>query len=102
MKIEEYEKVLNSIQEKIGDENSGLIADDLGTLLTDYQELNENLNNKNTQIEELNKTKEMLVSTNGKLLQQVGMGIIKPEPEEDTKPKEPFNFKNCFDEKRKF
>ena len=40
MKKEELENLINSMQEKIGEDASGLIADDLGTLITDNTKMN--------------------------------------------------------------
>lgn len=71
MTREEHEKIIQSIQQKIGDETSGIIADDLGLLITDNATMNETISNKENEINQLQKSKDMLAVTNNKLLQQV-------------------------------
>lgn len=66
MTREEHEKIIGSIQEKLGSENSGLIADDLGLLITDNVSMNETIVSKNNEITQLKSDKEMLVKTNRK------------------------------------
>lgn len=104
MKNEDFEKTMNSIQEKIGQDASSLILDDIGILLTDNQNMNKELENKDTEITKLKQDKETLQRVNSNLLQQIPMGT-----EEDLEPnkkqeelKKPFDFRTVFDEKRKF
>lgn len=104
MKNEDFEKTMNSIQEKIGEEASSLILDDIGILLTDNQNINKELETKNNEIIKLKQDKETLQRVNSNLLQQIPMG-----DEEDLNPKEkepkkrqPLDFRSVFDEKRKF
>ena len=104
MEVKKFQEKMNSIQEKIGQDASNLILDDIGELLNDNKEVNEELTSKDKQIEAKNKTIETLQKVNGNLLQQVSMGKeedIKPEPTKEEKPKY-INFKDAFDEKRKF
>ena len=102
MKKEDFEKLTNNMQEKLGKENSGLIADDLGTLITDNNAMLLEIENKNKEIEKLKADKETLITTNGNLLQQVAMGLEEKTKTEDNKPKEKFSFQSCFDEKGNF
>lgn len=105
MKKEDFEKITESMQEKLGKENSSLIADDIATLITDYSNMNKEIDNKNKQIEKLKNDKENLITANGNLLQQVSMGFeTKEEISKDNKKEEikKFSFKNCFDEKGNF
>lgn len=102
MKKEEMQKLFNGIEQKIGKENYSKMADDLGVLLTDNETMNNTIMNKNKEIEQLNKSNEILITANGNLLQQVSMG---EEPKEinnaeETKPK--FSLKDAFDEKGEF
>lgn len=103
MKSEEFQNKLNSIQEKIGKDASSLILDDLAVLITDNQNMNKDIETKNSQIDNLKKTNETLQTVNGNLLQQIG---VEDDPDtkqkEEDKPREPFDFRSCFDEKRKF
>lgn len=101
MTREEHEKIMQSIQNKLGEENSGLIADDLGLLMTDNQTMNEVIQNKENQISQLEIDKRTLITTNGNLLKQVSVGFETVEPEEPEQPKR-FDFKSVFDEKGNF
>lgn len=107
MKNEDMQKIVNSIQEKIGNEASGLISDDLGMLITDNTNMNKDLTNKENEINKLKQQKEQLIATNGNLLQQVSMGNQDDfknniHTKQDEEPKKPFSFKAQFDEKGNF
>lgn len=94
MKLEEY---TNSIQEKIGKEESGKIADDIAKILTYDNKLQKDIQSKNDEIEKLKKDKEMLIEANGNLLQSIPMGKEKDEKKEEEE--KPFDFRSVFDEK---
>ena len=102
----EFEKITKSIQDKLGKENTSLIADDLGKLITDNATMNKDLKQREERISKLEQDKEALITTNGNLLQQVAMGdegglINKNEQKEDEPPK-PFDYRSVFDEKGNF
>lgn len=97
MNIEEY---TNKIQEKLGKENSGKIADDIANILSYESKLQKDINDKNDEITKLRKDKEMLIEANGNLLQQVPFGKEKDE-KEDEDEKKPFDFRSVFDENGK-
>ena len=97
MNIEEY---TNKIQEKLGKENSGKIADDIANILSYESKLQKDINDKNDEITKLRKDKEMLIEANGNLLQQVPFGKEKDEKDEEDE-KKPFNFRSIFDENGK-
>lgn len=103
MKNQEFQDKMKSIQEKIGQEASNLILDEIGFLLTDNQAMNTTIDDKNKEIERLKKNNEMLQNVNGNLLQQVAMADDPDtkDPEEDKK-KQPLDLRSVFDEKRKF
>ena len=96
MKEEDLIKLTESIKEKLGEEGSALIADDLGILYTQNKTVLEDLDNKNKEITTLKDTNEKLVLANGRLLQQVPMGKEEPETVE-SKP-EYFDYHSVFDE----
>ena len=99
MKTDEFQNKMNSIQEKIGQDASNLILDEIGILLTDNQAMNTSLADKDKEIERLKKTNETLQNVNGNLLQQVAMGednINTPKKEEESK--KPFDFRSAYDE----
>ena len=106
MTEKEFEKITKSIQDKLGKENTSLIADDLGKLITDNATMNKDLKGRDERITKLEQDKEALITTNGNLLQQVAMGdendlINKNKPKEDEQPK-PFDYRSVFDEKGNF
>lgn len=95
-------EITNKIQEKLGKEESGKIADDIANILVFEKSNKELLTDKDNKIEKLEKDKEVLITANGNLLLQVPQ--IK-EPEEtmnEEKTKEPFDFRSVFDSKGKF
>lgn len=104
MKNDDFQKLTSAIQEKIGKDASGLIADDLGKLISDNAQMNTAIETRDTQIEKLKQDKENLITANGNLLQQVAMGedLNKPKEKEKEEEKKPFNFKSVFDEKGHF
>ena len=104
MQEKEFEKLTETIQEKLGKENSSIIADDLGTLITDNANVNKALKEKDALIDKLKKDKEVLINANGNLLQQVAMGEEETHINKKEEPeiKQPFNFKSAFDEHGNF
>lgn len=101
---DELNKITNSIQEKLGNENSALISDDLGTLITKNTEVFNELQNKEKEIKQLKEDKEKLVIANGNLLKQVPMGgkDITPKETEKEETEQSISLRDCFDEKGNF
>ena len=99
MNNKEYQELINSASEKLGKENSALVSDIFGTMISDNSEMNKTIQSKDKEIERLQKTNEMLTQANGQLLQQVSMGFEEPKKEEEKKP---FNFHSVFDEHGNF
>lgn len=98
MTNKEFEKKMNAIQEKLGKEASGLIADEIGLLITDNSKVNNEIEEKNKEIEKLKQDKENLITVNGNLLQQVAMGEEPKKDEEETEvKKQAFDFRSVFD-----
>jgi len=101
MKNTEFQDKMNAIQEKIGEDASGLILDEVGVLVTDNLNMNKSIEEKDEQIRTLKERNEKLLQVNGNLLQQVSMA---EEPlnnvSKETTPtkKEAFDFRNAFDE----
>ena len=101
MKEADFQEKLNSIQEKIGEDASNLILDEIGVLLTDNKAMNNTIDDKDKEIERLKKTNETLQNVNGNLLQQVAMGEdieIQRKTKGQEEPKKPFDFRSAFDE----
>lgn len=102
MKLEDFENLTNSIKDKLGEENSAKIADDLAKLITDNNQMNKTLESKDNEITKLKEDKDLLQQTNMNLLQQIPMGEeSKPSVPEDNKPKF-IDFREGFDEKGNF
>lgn len=97
MKEEDLQKLTDSIKEKLGEESSALIADDLGVLYTHNKEVQELIDSQSKEITRLKDTNEKLVSANGSLLQQVPMGKSEEVKQEEASEKKSFNFKDVFD-----
>lgn len=93
MNIEEY---TSKIQEKLGKEEAGKIADDIASLLTYDNKIQKDLKARDDEISKLKRDKEMLIEANGNLLQQIPVGKeeLKEEPKEEPKN---FDFKSVFD-----
>lgn len=92
-----FEETLNKIQEKIGKDSSGIIADDIANLLSYESARNKDLEDRNDEITKLKKDKEMLIEANGNLLQQISAEkeeILNPKVEEEKKP---INIRDAFD-----
>lgn len=105
MQTDKFNELINGVREKLGDENSSLIADDLAVLISDNAQVNSELNEKDNQIEKLGKDKENLIKVNGNLLQQVTLNNENNDEIEINKKddkKEPFLFKKQFDKNGNF
>ena len=102
----EFEKITKSIQDKLGKENTSLIADDLGKLITDNATMNKDIKQRDERISKLEQDKEALITTNGNLLQQVAMGdesgLINKNEQKEDEPPQPFDYRSVFDEKGNF
>lgn len=105
MKNEDYQKKIDGMLEKVGNDAGNLILDDVGLLITDNKQMNDELEAKNKKIEELQKMNTTLQTINGNLLQQVSMGVdetIDNKKEENKSTNKTFNMKDVFDEKGNF
>ena len=93
MNIEEY---TTKIQEKLGKEEAGKIADDIASLLTYDNKIQKDIKSKDEEIIKLKKDKEMLIEANGNLLQQIPLGKEEPTEKPKEEPRD-FDFKSIFD-----
>lgn len=98
MKDEELKAITDSISDKIGEENSGMIADDLGKLFTLNKQAVDTMSKMESEVSDLKSRNEKLVLANGNLLQSIPMGREKDDKEEKDEYK-PFDFRSIFDEK---
>lgn len=98
-----FEETLTKMQEKIGKDNAGIIADDIASLLSYENSRNKDIKKKDNEIEKLRKDKEMLIEANGNLLQQISVEdeeILKTPKEEEKK--KPINIRDAFDKNGNF
>lgn len=99
-----FDDIQSSIKEKLGDENTGLIADDLANLITLNSKQENNIKDLNSEISKLKKDKETLIQANGNLLQQIDASkesILNPD-DADKNEYTPFDFRSVYDEKGNF
>lgn len=100
----DLEKITTSIQEKLGEETSAMITDDLANIITIKSNYDKELEDNKKQITKLKKDKDVLIEANGNLLQKVKMGAEpkEVEPEKKKTDAKNFNFSAMFDEKGNF
>lgn len=105
MTDEELLKITNSIEEKLGKENSAVIADDIGLLMTGNAKAQKTLQDRETEISELKAKNEKLVLANGNLLKQVPQESEtsnKRPKGEDNSEESHINLSDAFDKSGRF
>lgn len=70
--MDNFNETIDHIKEKVGEENSALISDELISLMTAHKSLTEQDNEKAKQIETLKSEKDDLVNANAKLFRRLG------------------------------
>ena len=100
MQNKEFQDKMKQIQEKIGEDASALILDEIGVLLTDNLNMNKEIETKDKELAQQKARNEKLLEVNANLLQQVPMGMETPKEREEQKKEErkPFDFRQAFDE----
>ena len=107
MTDEEFIKITDSLTEKIGADNSALIADDLGLLINGNTNAQNALREKDEEIARLKANNEKLVLANGNLLKQIPVESHEDkkhgnvEDSEDVKKQE-FSWNQVFDAHGRF
>ena len=91
------EDITNKIQEKIGKEESGKIADDIANILSYDSEIRKSIVDKDNEITKLKKDKDMLIEANSNLLQKVPFGREEEKKKEVDEDPHKFDFKSVFD-----
>lgn len=96
------EEITNSIKDKLGEEVTAKISDDIANILVFNNANEKSISDMNEEIKKLKDDKEMLIQANGNLLLQVPQG---KEKTFDSTPKEeikkPLDFRTLFDENGK-
>lgn len=98
MQDNDLQAIIDSISEKVGTDNSALIADDIGNLITKNASVVESIKSKDAEIANLKSRNDKLIIANGNLLQQIPMGK-EEKKEEKQEENKPFNFRSLFDDK---
>lgn len=100
------EKILEltgRIEETLGKENSAMISDTIGEILTGNTENMKAIASRDELIKSLQDRNEKLVAANGALLQKVPMVRSSDEDKsKDDKPAPKINLKDAFDSKGNF
>lgn len=103
MKEKEFQELINNMQTKLGEEASGLIADDLGMLISDNKAVNDSEVKYQDEIKMLRDQKEKLIATNGNLLQQISFGVEEQTKEEvKEEPRKHIDFRDFIDSNGNF
>lgn len=95
-----FDEILNSVNEKLGEETFSTISDDIANLMSYNEAMENDIKAKDEKIEKLTKKTDMLVEANGNLLQKVSAGIEKKE-EEKEEPKK-IDIRTAFDKNGNF
>lgn len=99
------EKILEltgRIEETLGKENSAMISDTIGELLTGNTENMKAIAMRDEKIKSLQERNEKLVAANGALLQKVPMVRSEEDKPKEEKPAPKINLKDAFDAKGNF
>ena len=92
----------DSIGAKLGEDKSAIIADDIGTIMTGFETMSQQIADRDARIKELEEDKAKLVASNGNLLRQVTITHDKEDEEEKDVAKKPFDFRDAFDKEGNF
>lgn len=96
-------ELTGKIENTLGKENSAMISDTIGEILTGNTANMKAIADRDAEIKSLKEKNEKLVAANGALLQRVPMGFDNPSPKKEVKeePKE-ISLKDAFDSKGNF
>ena len=102
MSDEELTKFIDGLQDKLGKENSAMIADDLGVLISSNAETQKALRARDEKIEKLRERNEKLILANGNLLKQIPAEDSVSETPKESAPKKSINLMDAFDAHGRF
>lgn len=103
MTDEELTRITDSLQQKLGEENSAVIADDLGELITINANTQKALSEKDQEIARLTAVNEKLVISNGNLLKRVPAEHQSvPVERQQSVEEKPISFEDIFDKNGNF
>ena len=103
MSDDELTKIIDGMQEKLGAENSAIIADDLGILISGNAEAQKRSQEQAEKIKQLTAHNEKLILANGNLLKQMPVEHSEPvNHRDDDAPKRKINLNDAFDAHGRF
>ena len=98
MTEEELNKINDNIKDKIGEESFAMILDDVGTILTGREVMDQTIKDKEAEIADLKSKNEKLVAANAQLFKQIPVGHNSKEDSEiDDSPTKNVRLKDAFD-----
>lgn len=97
MTEDELNKINDNIKGKIGDEAFAMIGDDLGTIITGREVMDQTIRDRDSEIADLKSKNEKLVAANAQLFKQIPVGHNSRETEEEESPTKNISLKDCFD-----
>lgn len=95
-------EITGKIEETLGKENSAMISDSLGEILSGNTANMKEIAKRDEMIKSLQDRNEKLVAANGALLQKVPMVRSEEEKPKEDKPAPKINLKDAFDSKGNF
>ena len=97
MTEEELNKINDNIKDKIGEENFAMIGDDLGTIITGREVMDQTIRDRDSEIAELKSKNEKLVAANAQLFKQIPVGHTSKESTEEESPTKNISLRDAFD-----
>lgn len=98
MTEEELNKINDNIKGKIGDEAFAMIGDDLGTIITGREVMDQTIRDRDNEIADLKSKNEKLVAANAQLFKQIPVGHnSKEESEIEDSPTKNLRLSDAFD-----
>lgn len=98
MTEEELNKINDNIKDKIGDEAFAMIGDDLGTIITGREVMDQTIKDRDSEIADLKSKNEKLVAANAQLFKQIPVGHNSREADEnEDSPTKDLSLKDAFD-----
>lgn len=98
MTEEELNKINDNIKDKIGDEAFAMIGDDLGTIITGREVMDQTIKDRDSEIADLKSKNEKLVAANAQLFKQIPVGHTSKEADEnEDSPTKDLSLKDAFD-----
>lgn len=98
MEYKEFDSKLSNMLEKIGNESSNLILDDVAVLLTDNRSMNEELDKKEAEITNLKNLNSRLQQVNSNLLLQIPVERESKKEETNNEDSKKYNIYTAFDD----